>query len=72
MYHPHSVFGGDQLYPVALLQNAINGVQGVVVSVDPFTNATLINFGNDANGGEVVAITLAGIVDPATVNLTVI
>ena len=50
----------------------LNGVQGVVVSVDPFTNATLINFGNDANGGEVVAITLAGIVDPATVNLTVI
>lgn len=50
----------------------LDGQQGVSVQVDPFANLTLINFGNDANGGEVVTITLAGVIDPATVHLTVI
>jgi hypothetical protein len=50
----------------------LNGQQGVFVQVDPFANSTLINFGNDANGGEPVTITLAGIVDPAQVAVEVV
>ncbi len=50
----------------------LNGQQGVTVSVDPFDGSTLVNFGNDANGGQVVAIILAGIVDPATVLVSIV
>jgi hypothetical protein len=50
----------------------LNGQQGVSVQADPFTGNTLINLGNDANGGEVVTITLAGVADPATVVVEII
>lgn len=49
----------------------LNGKQGVVVQSNVITNNTLVTFGADANG-DVIAITLAGIIDPATVNVSVI
>lgn len=50
----------------------LNGQQGITVSVDPFANATLINFGADANGGQPVVLTLTGVTDPATVQIQVV
>ncbi len=50
----------------------LNGQQGVVVQTNAILNNTLINFGNDANGGELVSITLDGIVDPVTVNVEIV
>lgn len=50
----------------------LNGTQGVSIQFNPFTNATLINFGNDANGGQPVTITLVGVSDAATVAVSVI
>ena len=49
----------------------LNGVEGIAVQNNPFTNSTVINFGADADG-TVISVTLAGIVDPALVNVTVI
>jgi hypothetical protein len=49
----------------------LNDVEGIAVQPNPITTSTLINFGNDANGN-VISVTLAGIVDPALVNVTVI
>ena len=49
----------------------LNGVEGIAVQTNPIANSTLINFGADANGN-VISVTLAGIVDPALVNVTVI
>ncbi len=49
----------------------LKDVEGIAVQNDPFAGATLINFGNDANG-DVISITLAGIVDASLVNVTVI
>lgn len=51
--------------------DALNGVDGIAVQSNAITNVTLINFGADANG-DVVTLTLAGIVDPTLVNVTVI
>ncbi len=50
----------------------LDGVQGVSVQVDPCAGATLINFGNDANGEQAVTLTLVGITDPATVLIQVV
>lgn len=50
----------------------LNGQQGVSVQVDPFAGATLINFGNDANGGQLVTLSLTGVIDPATVQISVV
>jgi hypothetical protein len=50
----------------------LHGQQGVEVNVDSIDNSTLITFGEDAKGGEQVAITLAGIVDPAQVAVEVV
>ena len=50
----------------------LNGVQGVAVQDDPFAGDTLIDFGNDANGGQSVALRLIGITDPATVQIQVV
>ena len=50
------------------------GQQGVTVQNDPFApggGATLINFGSDADGQPVV-ITLAGVVDTATVLVSIV
>ena len=49
----------------------LNGVDGISVQSNIITNETLINFGPDANG-DVIAITLAGLTDPALVNISVI
>ena len=50
----------------------LNGQQGVSVQVDPFAGATLINFGVDSNGGQLVTLTLMGITDPASVQIEVV
>jgi len=39
----------------------LNGKEGISVSYNPFSNATIITFGNDQNGGEAVTLTLDGI-----------
>lgn len=49
----------------------LNGVDGIAVESNVILNNTLINFGNDTNG-DLIAVTLAGIVDPATVSVSVI
>lgn len=48
------------------------GQQGVTVNVDPFDGSILINFGNDANGGEVVALTLTGVTDLTAVLVSIV
>ena len=50
----------------------LNGVQGVSVEPDPFAGVTLINFGNDANGRQLVTLSLVGISDPAEVLIQVV
>jgi Ca2+-binding RTX toxin-like protein/methionine-rich copper-binding protein CopC len=50
----------------------LNGVQGISVATDPFIGATLINFGNDANGGQPVTLSLVGVSDPAAVQIQVV
>lgn len=50
----------------------LNGQQGVVVQVDPFSNSILVNFGNDANGGEITSLTLMGVTDPSLVQIAVV
>ena len=50
----------------------LDGQQGVAVQYDPFANLTLINLGNDANGGEVVTISLVGIADASAVEVQII
>jgi len=50
----------------------LNGQQGVVVQSDTINPRTLINFGNDANGGQVVSLTLMGITDPELVDVQVV
>lgn len=50
----------------------LNGQQGVTVQTDPFANNTLINFGPDANGGQLVTITLTGIVDATAVSVSIV
>jgi hypothetical protein len=50
----------------------LNGQQGVFVQTDTINPRTLINFGNDANGGEVVSLTLMGITDPELVDVQVV
>ena len=50
----------------------LNGQQGVTVAGDPFSGNTLISFGNDANGGQVVSLTLIGVTDAGLVSLLVV
>lgn len=50
---------------------ALNGVDGIFVQSNVITGDTLINFGNDADGN-VVSITLAGVTDLASVDVSVI
>lgn len=49
----------------------LDGVDGITVFANVITNETLVNFGPDADG-DVVAITLAGVIDPSLVNISVI
>ncbi len=51
--------------------DALNGIDGISVESNEITQSTLIGFGPDANG-DVIALTLAGIVDPTLVNVDVI
>ncbi len=50
----------------------LHGQQGVSVQSDPFTGSTLMSFGNDANGGQIVSLTLTGISDASLVSVQVI
>ncbi len=50
---------------------ALNGEQGVTVQDDPFNTLALINFGNDANGGDVVTLQLVGITPADWANVVV-
>ena len=50
----------------------LNGQQGVSVQVNPFSGSTVINFGEDANGGEPTVLTLMGITDPSLVAISVV
>ncbi len=52
----------------------LDGQQGVTVQLDPFAvgGALVVSFGADANGGEVVSLTLTGVSDAATVPVTII
>jgi len=50
----------------------LTGQQDVFVQTDTINPGTLINFGNDANGGEVVSLTLMGITDPELVDVQVV
>lgn len=50
----------------------LNGQQGVVVQYNAFDNSTLINFGNDANGGELVSLSLVGVTNPGLVAVQVV
>lgn len=50
----------------------LNGTQGVTVQLNPFTSSLLVNFGNDANGGQPVTITLVGVSDASTVAVAVV
>ena len=42
------------------------------MQTDPFTGSTLINFGNDTNGGQVVTLTLMGASDLTAVQISVV
>lgn len=48
------------------------GVEDIVVQTDPFAGNTMINFGNDANGGELVVLGLVGVCDPTQVNIDIV
>lgn len=52
----------------------LNGEQGVTVADNPFTGEAVLTFGNDANGGEAVAITITGVLlaDFANVAVSVV
>ena len=50
----------------------LNGQQGVTVQVNPFSSSALINFGPDANGGQLVTLTLTGIIDVTAVTVSII
>lgn len=47
----------------------LNGVDGIAVQVNPISGETLVNFGPDADG-DVIAITLVGVVDSTSSTLT--
>lgn len=49
----------------------LNGQQGVSVQTDEINIRTVINFGNDAAGGDAVSVTLMGVTDPALVSIIV-
>ncbi len=50
---------------------ALDGLQGLTVQIDPFAAATVVSFGPDADGN-IIAITLLGVTDPALVQVDVI
>lgn len=50
----------------------LDGVDGIAVQSNAITGQTLINFGNDANGGEVVSIALQGVTDATLVEVEAI
>lgn len=52
--------------------NELNGVDGIAVQANPITNSILVNFGPDANGNEVVTLTLAGLTDPTAIGIEVV
>lgn len=49
----------------------LNGVEGIVVQTNPITNQTVVSFGPDGNG-DLIALTLVGVADPALVNVNVV
>jgi hypothetical protein len=65
------VFDTTTASPAVTKLSALAGIDGISVTPNAITNQTDINFGPDANG-DVVVISLAGIVDPTLVNISVI
>jgi len=57
--------------PLVTTLAGLAGIDGIAVQPNAITNETLINFGPDADG-DIITLTLAGIVDPALVNISVI
>lgn len=51
--------------------SSLNGVDGMVVQSNIITQTTLVTFGADADG-QLIAVTLTGVTDPALVNVSVI
>ena len=51
--------------------NQLDGIEGITVQVSGINNETLINFGGDADG-DIVTISLSGIIDASTVAIEVI
>lgn len=45
----------------------LNGYEGISVQMNPFNQSFLVNFGNDANGGDVVSLDLVGVDSMASV-----
>jgi len=58
----------------AIKLSALADIDGITVQADGIEGTTLINFGADAAGGDVVSLTLVGVVqaDWASINVTVI
>ena len=50
----------------------LNGQQGVSVQTNPFPGSTQISFGPDANGGQIVSLTLVGVISPEAVLISVV
>ncbi len=50
----------------------LNGQQGVSVEINDIDRYTNVNFGTDANGGDIVTLTLTGITDASLVSVQVV
>jgi hypothetical protein len=50
--------------------DALDGQQGVVVQLDPFTGSTVVTFGQDADG-DLISLTLVGVADASLVDVVV-
>ena len=50
----------------------LDGVEGISVQLDPFEGDLVVNFGNDANGGDLVVLNLVGVADAGQVNVDIV
>lgn len=58
--------------PAITTLNQLSGQQGVFVDLDPFDGSTVINFGSDSNGGQLVTLSLTGITNTDLVKVQII